>query len=202
MDTVKGLVVILSLLGLRPSLAGADPPGTPAKWQFPPIRTIVVGPAQVDTVSLPVPADRSVPETNFSCRAKRGGIYNCALPAKVDHTKTEACPDSVARLLAEQTAIPYEQTVPLTIFGPWQWDYSFDMCQVETALYTIPSHGSWEICYEASLTQSVGHVDCQWLYFSPDLAAPMGKVESFINVNTFSSLRKRDGYPIVRELSR
>jgi hypothetical protein len=127
------------------------------------------------------------------------------LPATVHHTKTEFCPAELARLLAEHTAYYHEQSLPLTIFNGWQWEYSYSLCQFESVTYDLPQRGGcWENSWEAILTQSTGSTSFQWIEVSP-LNKFAGKPDSgerrsHIEVKTFNSMRTRDGYPKNRQL--
>jgi hypothetical protein len=129
------------------------------------------------------------------------------LPATVDHTKTESCPEEVARLLAEHTAGYHERRLPLTILGGWRWEYSYGLSQFKSASFNLPRRGgSWENCWEAVLTQRAGLIAAQWvhIYDSNDWTTKSenGKPKSNIEIRTFSSMRTRDGYPKERKLSR
>jgi hypothetical protein len=123
----------------------------------------------------------------------------------VNHTKTDFCPDGVAKLLAEYTARCHEQSLPLTIFNGWQWECPYSLSQFETVTYDLPERtGCWESSWEAILTRSIGSVEAQWLKVSPSdkvTYIPDGdKQKSRIEVGTFDSLRTRNGYPKKRHL--
>ena len=124
---------------------------------LPPLETFLLEPIEVENVSAWVPAGNSGPLINRSCQPKRNCSFSCVLPATVRHTKTEFSPKEVARLLAERTAHYHEQSLPLTIFNGWQWEYSYSLCQFESVTYNLPQRGGcWEDCWEAILTQSTG----------------------------------------------
>ena len=96
----------------------------------PNIETIVLRPLSLDSISILVPADAFGPVLNHSCRTERNRICNFSLPSKVTHEKEKDCPSSVPRLLAEYAAVPHENSIPLTIFGSWKWEYANAMSQL------------------------------------------------------------------------
>ena len=178
---------------------------TPNLAQWEPIETFFLEPVDLENISVWVPADKTGPLINRSCRPKEDCSYSCVLPASVNHTKTEACPEEVARLLAEYAACYHEESLPLTIFNGWQWEYSYSLCQFESVTYDLPSRGGcWEGSWEAILTQSIGSVDFQWVEV-PSLGKPIRKSDETgkktrIEIMTFDSMRIRDGYPKKRKL--
>jgi len=173
--------------------------------QLLPIETFLLEPIELENISIWVPAGKTGPLINRSCRPKTNCSYSCVLPATVHHTKTELCPKDVARLLAEYTACYHERSLPLTIFNGWQWEYSYSLCQFESVTYDLPQRGGcWENSWEAILTQSTGSADFEWLQVFP-LGKFVGesdgnKQKSRIEVKTFNSMRTRDGYPKKRQL--
>lgn len=123
----------------------------------------------------------------------------------MEHSKTESCPDELARLLAQYAAHYHEKSLPLTMFNGWQWEYSYSMSQFELVSYDLPRRGGcWENSWEAILTQSMGSITFQWLKVS----SPKETVakhnndgqSSAIKVNTFNDMRTRNGYPKKRQL--
>jgi len=201
------LIVILSLVGLivySKTISADNSHAASNSSQLPPIETFLLEPIQLENVCLWVPASKTGPLINRSCRLRENLVYSCALPAGVQHTKTKSCPNDLARLLAEYTACYHEASLPLTIFNGWQWEYSYNLCQFESGGYRLPARGgSWENSWEAILTQSVGSADSQWLRIAPsgdflDRSAD-NKQQSSIKVRTFSYMRTRDGYPKKRQ---
>jgi hypothetical protein len=186
------------------AIAG-DIRGTLDSSQLPPIETFLLQPADLENVSIWVPAEKAGPVINRSCGPKRNRSYSCVLRASVHHTKTKLCPKQVARLLAEYVALYHERSLPLTIFNGWQWEYSYTLCQFESVTYDLPARGGcWENSWEALLSQSVGAANFEWLQISPlcKLAdkSEATKAKSLIEVRTFSSVRTRNGYPKERQL--
>lgn len=172
---------------------------------LPPLETFVLQPVAVDDVCLWVPADKAGPVINRSCGLHRNCVYSCLLPAGVEHAKTGNCPPEVARLLAERVARCHEQSLPLTIFNGWQWEYSYSLCQFESVLYDLdPRGGSWEISLEAVLTQTLGSLAGRWMQVSAKDESPRdtraAAPRSHIEVTAFDSVRIRDGYPKKRQL--
>jgi hypothetical protein len=173
--------------------------------QLPPLETFIIEPIELEHISVWIPAAKAGPFINSSCMPETDCSYSCVLPATVNHTKTDFCPDGVARLLAEYTARYHEQTLPLTIFNGWQWEYSYSLSQFETSIYELPKRGgNWEGSWEAILTYSIGSVEAQWLQISPlnnvTNITDDNRQKSHIEVRTFDSLRTRDGYPKERPL--
>jgi hypothetical protein len=171
----------------------------------PPLETFILPPASLNSMSIWVPADRVGPLVNRSCMGQANRLYSCFLPADVHHTRTEACPAGLARLLAERAACCHEQSVPLTIFNGWQWECSETPCQYESALYDLePRGGSWEHALEAVLTRTLGHSIGVWLQLPGDPNSPVpvrtDSWHSRIEASTFSPMRARDGYPKKRQL--
>jgi len=172
--------------------------------QLPPMETFVLEPFELENVSVWIPAVKTGPLINESCRPEKNCSFSCMLPANVHHTKTELCPEGVARLLAEYAAFYHEQSVPLTIFNGWQWEYSYGLWQFESVTYDLPERGgSWENLWEAVLTKTTGSADFQWFLVFPSggLAdkSDSNKQKSHIDVTTFNSIRTRDGYPKKRQ---
>lgn len=173
--------------------------------RLPPIETFLAEPIELENVSLWVPAQKTGPVINRSCQPKRNCTVSCVLPASVEHSKTDSCPDELARLLAEYAAHHHEKSLPLTIFNGWQWEYSYSLCQFESVSYDLPQRGGcWENSWEAILTQTVGSVSFQWLKVSPphELSAKPDNNwhSSTIEVKTFNNMRTRNGYPKRRQL--
>ncbi len=171
---------------------------------LPAIETFVTEPVVTENVSIWVPAARSGPFINRSCRIKENLAFSSVLPAAVKHQKTDCCPDKIARILAELTSFYHSQSLPLTIFNGWQWEYTYSMCQYESVSYNLANRGgSWENGWEAILNLSYGTIQLQPLdiesleKFSVKKTTP---AESIIEIKTFSSMRTRDGYPKNRQL--
>lgn len=171
---------------------------------LPAIETFVTEPTVIENVSIWVPAARSGPLINHSCRIKENLAFSSVLPAVVKHRKTDHCPDQIARILAELTGFYHSKSLPLTIFNGWQWEYTYSVCQYESVSYDLaPRGGCWENGWEAILNLSCGASRMQVLEleslenFNTHKAAPS---ESIIEVKTFSSMRTRDGYPKERQL--
>ena len=174
-------------------------------YQLPAIETFILEPIMLENTSIWIPADKTGPVINRSCRPEIGCSYSCNLHATVHHTKTDHCLEEVARLLAEYTARYHEQSLPLTIFNGWQWEYSYSLCQFKSVTYDLPRRGGcWENSWEAVLIRSTGSVNSQWLRFFPsDKFMDESKSniqQSNIEVKTFNSMRTRDGYPKKRQL--
>jgi hypothetical protein len=169
------------------------------------IETILLEPVEMENMQLWVPADTTGAMINRACTTKTNCPYSFSLPASVVHTKTEDCPDGIARLLAEYTAGYQSGALPLTIFNGWQWEYSYSLCQFQSVSYDLPSRGGcWENTWEAILTQSTGSISFQWLqipFADTSGNEPTNITQrSDIEVKTFSSVRTRDGYPKKRQL--
>ena len=172
---------------------------------MPAIETILFEPVELENIQLWVTADTTGAMINRACTAKTNCPYSFSLPASVVHTKTEGCPDEVARLLAEYAAGSQNGDLPLTIFNGWQWEYSYSLCQFQSVAYDLPKRGGcWENTWEAILTQSTGSISFQWLripFAGTSGSESTHKVQkSDIEIKTFSSVRTRDGYPKKRQL--
>lgn len=173
-------------------------------FSLPAIETVCIEPVIIENISIWVPAAKSGPFINRSCRLKENLAFSSVLPASVNHKKTEICPPQVAKILAELTAAYHNKSLPLTIFNGWQWEYTYSLCQFESVSYDLARRGGcWENCQEAILSLSCGSSRLQWLdvkspeKFSIKQSLPS---ESTIEVKTFSSMRTRDGYPKERQL--
>ena len=178
--------------------------GGQAGLDLPAIETFVIEPTAIENVSVWIPAAKSGPFINRSCRIKENLTFSSFLPASIKHQKTNHCPNQIARILAELTSFFHFQSLPLTIFNGWQWEYTYSMSQYETVSYSLAGRGgSWENCWEAILNLSCGVIQMQWLdvespeKFSIHKFAPS---KSVIKVKAFSSMRTRDGYPKERQL--
>ena len=171
---------------------------------FPAMETTIIEPVIIENISVYVPAAKSGPFVNRACRAKNNLTFSLNIPAYVKHEKTRLCPPQTARILAELTAFYHSESLPLTIFNGWQWEYTYSVCQYESVSYDLaPRGGCWENGWEAILNLSCGASRMQVLEleslenFNTHKAAPS---ESIIEVKTFSSMRTRDGYPKERQL--
>ena len=171
---------------------------------LPAIETFIAEPTVIENISVWVPAARSGPFINRSCKIKENLAFSLVLPASVKHQKTDCCPAQIARILAELTSFYHSQSLPLTIFNGWQWEYTYSMCQYESVSYNLAQRGGcWENGWEAILNLSCGISRMQVLKleslekFSVQKTLP---AESIIEVKTFSSMRTRDGYPKERQL--
>jgi len=175
-----------------------------ADFELPAIETFVTEPTIIENVNIWVPAARSGPFINRSCHIKENLAFSLVLPASVRHQKTDHYPSQTARILAELTCFYHSQSLPLTIFNGWQWEYNNSMCQYESVSYDLAQRGGcWENSWEAILNLSCGTSRMQILEleslekFSIYKIAPS---ESIIEVKTFSSMMTRDGYPKERLL--
>lgn len=176
-----------------------------ADFNLPAIETFITEPTFIENVSIWVPAVRSGPFINRGCRIKENLAFLSVLPAAVKHQKTGCCPDQIARILAELTAFYHSQSLPLTIFNGWQWEYTYSLCQFESVTYDLAGGGgSWENCWEAVMNLSYGSSRLQWLDIESlgqfCIKHPDTLTESTIEVKTFSTMRIRDGYPKQRQL--
>lgn len=168
-----------------------------------PIETVILKPVQLETIDIWVPAVKTGPFINRSCRAQQNLTNSSELPAMIDHQKEKNCPPQPARILAELASCSREKVLPLTIFNGWQWEYSFSLCQFEKANYMLPERGgSWENCHEAILSVTNGEMVLGWLTASPSRLDLLEETntKSIIHVQTFSTMRTRDGYPKERKL--
>lgn len=173
--------------------------------KLPAIETFIIEPIEVEHISIWVPAAKVGPVINNSCRTKEDCSFSCQLPATVSHTKTETCPEDLARLMAVHTARYHEQSLPLTIFNGWQWEYTFGMSQFDSVTYDLPLRGGcWENSWEAILDQSTGSITGRLLQIpqtneSTESTNDTGQ-SSQIEIRTFNSMRTRNGYPKERQL--
>lgn len=185
----------------------ADNPQTNINAGLPPLETFILNPIEIEHISIWVPADKVVPTINRSCRPRTNCQYSCELPATVHHVKTNTCPDAQARILAEAVWPYHQDTLPLTIFNGWQWEYQYSLSQFSASLYTLPQRGGcWENCIEAVLTQSQATITGNWISLSlsnenmsRDTEIPIS-IKSNLEIRTFSHLRTRNGYPKERQL--
>lgn len=201
---ITKLCLIVSPLILSVILANDDEPTSFSDW-LPPIETFLVEPIELNNVSIWVPAYETGPIINRGCQPKNNCLFSCVLPASVEHSKSELCPDELAKLLAVYAAYYHEKSLPLTIFNGWQWEYSYSLCQFESVLYDLPRRGGcWENSWEAILTQTIGSVGFQWLKISPQGGSSIEydkkTKSSTIKVKTFNNMRTRNGYPKKRQL--
>lgn len=173
--------------------------------KLPPIETFIIEPITIARVDMWVPAAKTGLLINRSCQPKLGNLFSSILPASVEHTKTDSCPDELARLLAEHISSYHEKSLPLTIFNGWQWEYSYSLSQFEEVSYDLSQRGgSWENCWEAILSGSTGYTNTEWIRF-PNIDDTRIQLHSDmpqtkINVHTFNYMRTRDGYPKIRQL--
>ncbi|MHC4153905.1 MAG: hypothetical protein ACYST6_03105 [Planctomycetota bacterium] len=188
-------------------VAANDRRTTSGLTQLPPMETLLLEPIELENTSVWVPAAKVGPEINRSCRMRTGYSHSALLPATVDHTKTESCPEEAARLLAEHTAGYQAGRLPLTILAGWRWEYSYSLSQFGSSSFDLHARGgAWENCWEAILNHSTGHIALQWAPISDANNFTSGSdyemPKSNIEVTTFSSMRTRYGYPKERKLSR
>ena len=192
-------VLALSILG---AVCLADDGQT--GLDLPAVETCITEPMVIENISIWVPAAKSGPFINRSCTAQENLAFSSVLPASVKHEKTDSCPAQTARILAELASFYHSQSLPLTIFNGWQWEYTYSLCQFESVSYDLPRRGGcWENCWEAALNLSCGVSRLQWLDVETLENFKIKKTllgESTIEVKTFSSMRTRDGYPKERQL--
>lgn len=172
--------------------------------KLPPMETFILEPIEIENESIWVPAAKVGPVINRSCQIKEDSS-SCVLPATVNHSKNDNCPDDIARLLAEQIAYYHEKSLPLTILNGWQWEYMYSLSQYESKTYDLGDHGgSWENTWEVILTNSIGHLQAQWIPISTssnDKDKTDENVQSTkIEIYTFNDMRTRDGYPKIRKI--
>ena len=204
---MRSKILILSLIiWLSPlfSSFSDEKKSTDYADNLPPMETFILEPVEIENESIWVPAAKVGPVINRSCRIKEDSS-SCVLPATVNHSKKDNCPDDIARILAEQIAYYHEKALPLTIFNGWQWEYLYSLSQYESKTYDLGDHGgSWENTWEVILTSSIGHLQAQWIpisILSNDKAKADENVQSTkIEINTFSDMRTRDGYPKIRKI--
>jgi hypothetical protein len=204
-NRLANITCIAILLMCSMFVTATDNHGTLSSYELPPIETSLLEPIGLENVNIWVPADKTGPTINRSCRSRKNCTYACVLPASIYHTKTELCPKEVARLLAEYVACYYERNLPLTILNGWQWEYSYSLSQFESGIYDLSERGgSWENSWEAILTGSIGSAEFQWVQVSSSedllLKSDNNEQETNIEVITFDSMRIRDGYPKIRKL--
>jgi len=175
-----------------------------ADFNLPALETFVAEPTAIENISIWVPAARSGPFINRSCRIKENLEFSSVLPASVKHDKTENCPQQIARILAELTSFYHFQSLPFTIFNGWQWEYTYKMCQYESVSYDLAQRGGcWENGWEAILNLSNGTIQLKQIDIesASKFSIKENKLaESTIEVKTFSSMRTRNGYPKERQL--
>jgi len=125
-----------------------------------------------------------------------------SLPADVRHNKNAACPDIVARMLAQAVSFLHVNVMPLTIFNGWQWEYSYSMAGYDAKVYELSARGgSWENCSEAIYIKTFGSIFSEWISPSGESANEKNETSSSnIIVETFTNLRTRNGYPKQRQL--
>jgi hypothetical protein len=201
---VSCLVLCAVCIGIIPANDGRTVSNLP---QLPAVETLLLEPVELENICIWVPAAKVGPEINRACVTRTGYSRSAVLPATVDHTKAESCPEEVARLLAEYTAGYNEQRLPLTILRGWCWEYSYSLSQFESVSFDLPRRGgAWENCWEAVLTQSAGSIAAKWVHVCDSnewaTESANGKPKSNLEIRTFSAMRTRDGYPKERELSR
>lgn len=172
---------------------------------LPPMETLYIEPIELENISVWVPAAKAGPVINRSCQAKGGCDYSFLLPAIVQHEKTDQCPEYLAKNLAELTAIFHRDSLPLTILNGWQWEFVYSLSQYQAVKYSLPKRGgSWENYWEAIMTISCAKSQYGWLNIKPtgeyQINESASQTESNIKLNSFSHVRKRDGYPKERKL--
>jgi hypothetical protein len=195
------LVPCAICVGIIPADDARTASGLP---KVPAVETLLLEPIDLENICIWVPGVKIGPEINQACLTRTGYSRSAVLPAIVDHTKTESCPEEVARLLAEHTAGYYEGSLPLTILGGWCWEYSYSLCQFESSSFDLHRKGgSWENCWEAILNESAGSIAAKWVHICDSndwtTKSENGKPRSNIEIRTFSAMRTRDGYPKERQ---
>jgi hypothetical protein len=205
-NKLAGLCLVITIACSNLCMADECAP-TPAKVHLPPIETLLLQPVQLEHISLWVPAAKFGPETNRACEPRIGNSHSVALSSTVNHTKTESCPEELARVLAEYTAGYHQQSLPLTIVGTWRWEYFYSPCQYDSVSFDLRKRGgSYEGSWEAILAQSSGSIGFQWAHISDTenltTRSDHDKIQSRIETQDFSAMRMRDGYPKERRFYR
>lgn len=165
-----------------------------------PLETFIIKPIDLEHLDIWVPAAKAGPMLNRSCQPRLNCSYWAAMPADIRHTKQPGSLTQLARLLAEHAASFHKESLPLTIFNGWQWEYSYNLCQYVSAVYDLEEHGgSWENSFEAILSITSGSADIVGMTFDRDGKFSFETVNpeqhSNIFVSTFSAIENRYGYP-------
>ncbi len=165
-----------------------------------PLETFIIKPIDLEHLDIWVPAAKAGPIFNRSCQPRRNCSYSAAMPANIRHKKKPGSLPQLARLLGEHAASFHKESLPLTIFNGWQWEYSYNLCQYVSEVYDLGEHGgSWENSFEAILSVTGGNADIVSMAFSRDgqLSFETFNPEqnSNIFVSTFSAMGNRYGYP-------
>jgi hypothetical protein len=199
---MKGVSTVcwLALIGYGAGTCQARDASGAAQPQLPPLETFILEPVAVEPVSIWVLGAKAGPEINRGCGPRNDCTYACCLPAVVTHAKTDSCPDTLARLLAQSIAPRFDQAVPLTIFNGWQWECFYGLSQYHSVSYDLAAHGGgWECALECVLRVSGGAIVLRPLNaLSPSGQTPVPPgidACSTLEVMTFDSMRVRDGYP-------
>ena len=165
-----------------------------------PLETFIIKPFDLEHLDIWVPAAKIGPMFNRSCRPRLNCSYFAAMPADIRHTKKPGSLTQLARLLGEHAASFHKESLPLTIFNGWQWEYSYNLCQYVSAVYNLKERGgSWENSFEAILSITAGSADIVGMTFNRDGRFSFETVnpdqQSNILVSTFSAMGNRYGYP-------
>ena len=150
----------------------------------------IIEPVTCRGVEIWVPAIKQGPIINRSCRPRKNCNFETGLQSTVLHEKDSLCPDYAARFLAEYSHVRFRKVLPLTIEQGWQWKGL--TCEVERdyGRYDLEAlGGSWENSWEAVLSIGQSDIKTGWLDDSDE------EQMSSINVEMFSNMRVRDGYP-------
>ncbi len=160
------------------------------------IETFVAEPIDLENIAIWVPVAKAGPLINRACTPKNNCEYSYTVPSNVSHTKSKDCPPRLAKLLAESVAIHHKTKLPLTIFNGWQWEYADNLNARESTTYDLGKDGcSWENSWEGILIFDTGSANIRWLDPNNSQEQSVNPENSCITVQTFSSIRIRDGYP-------
>ncbi len=194
---VLSLITVLACISV---IKGGLNPGRQIEEDSIPLETFLIKPIDVEHLDIWVPAAKVGPMFNRSCRPRLNCSYSANMPADIRHTKQPGSQTQLARLLAEHAASFHKESLPLTIFNGWKWEYSYNLCQYVSVVYDLEENGgSWENSFEAILSITSGSADIVGMAFSPDGRFSFETVNpeqnSNIQVSTFSELGNRYGYP-------
>ena len=202
--TLRKRWMAIGLLCLAVAASAQESETAPSpQLALPPLEIFLIESMQLEHLAIWIPADKTGPTINRSCRTRTHCQYTCTLPAHVEHSKSDDCPAPAARLLADFVAPAHQNRLPLTIFNGWQWEYRYSLSQFETAYYDLRYHGgSWENCLEAVVHQTTGSLSGKWYRLQADhmIDTSDANWQSVIDIISYSAIRTRHGYPKKRIL--
>ena len=192
---LRMLTILALTMGIGSLVVGQDKATVP-------LETYVLSPMTFSQTAFWIPVERAGPFIHHgSCSmAGKGRSHQCVFPqTTVLHSKSESCPNDLARLLAESVHAVADPKIPLMWLNGWQWTFMLPLLdELEVTYDLLPNGGSWENSWEQVM--NTVHADVHGAWLTPqssghDETRSELQGQSHLSVFSYSDLQVRHGYP-------